>query len=317
METIENLKNQILELLKIDQASLVKVLITVSVIILFSVFRSIFLNIAFKKTSDTKKIHIWKQISSYVIALLFIILAFQIWSEGFKQILTFMGLLSAGVAIALKDIIANIAGWIYTLVYKPFEPGDRIEIDSVAGDVIEVQLLFFNILEIGNWVEADQSTGRIITIPNSLLFTKPLANYTRTFEYIWNEIGVLVTFESDWEHAKKILTDIIRKNHENFAPDAGKKIRAASKKMLIIYRQLTPIVYTSVKDSGVLLTIRYLCEPKKRRNSEMLLWEEILKAFKINPQIQFAYNTTRIYRADEEVRVQEKLTGKSANKSVL
>jgi hypothetical protein len=80
--------------------------------------------------------------------------------------------------------------------------------------------------------------------------------------------------------------------------------------MLILYRQLTPIVYTSVKDNGVLLTIRYLCEPKKRRNSEMSLWEEILKAFKATPEIQFAYNTTRIYRADEELKTQEKMTGR-------
>ena len=80
-----------------------------------------------------------------------------------------------------------------------------------AGDVIDIRLFQFSINEIGNWVDADQSTGRIIHIPNGIVFTEPQANYTAGFQYIWNEIPVLVTFESDWKKAKQILTDIV--NH--------------------------------------------------------------------------------------------------------
>jgi small-conductance mechanosensitive channel len=300
MNVIQQIKKLLMEIFHIDESAMVRVLITISIIILFSIFRSVFLNIAFKKTFDTKKFHALKQVSGYIIVLLFIVLAIQIWSEGFTHIATFMGLLTAGIAIALKDIVANIAAWIYILINKPFQIGDRIQLDIDAGDVIEIQPLYFTVLEIGKWVDADQSTGRIISIPNNLLFAKPLINYTKTFEYIWNEIGILVTFESNWELAKKLFGEIIKKRYEQFAPEARDKVRLASKKMMIIYPQLTPIVYTSVKDNGIMLTMRYLCEPRKRRNSEMILWEEILKIVKNAPEIEFAYNTLRIYKNGEE-----------------
>ena len=60
----------------------------------------------------------------------------------------------------------------------------------------------FSLMEIGNWVDAEQSTGRVIHVPNGKIFSEPLANYTDGFQYIWNEIPVLVTFESDWKKSQ-------------------------------------------------------------------------------------------------------------------
>lgn len=146
MNTIQEIKKLLVEVFHIDESAMIRVLITISIIILFSISRSVFLNIAFKKTSDTKKFHMLKQVSGYGMILLFIILAIQIWSEGFTHIATFMGLLTAGIAIALKDIVANIAAWIYILINKPFQIGDRIQLDIDAGDVIEIQPLYFTVL---------------------------------------------------------------------------------------------------------------------------------------------------------------------------
>jgi len=63
---------------------------------------------------------------------------------------------------------------------------------------------------------------------------------------------------------------------------------------MIFYSKLTPIVYTSVEESGVLLTIRYLCEPSRRRDSKQAIWEDVLKEFAKNKDIDFAYPTHRI-----------------------
>ena len=117
-------------------------------------------------------------------------------------------------------------------------------------------------MEIGNWVDADENTGRIIHIPNGKIFTETLANYGKGFEYIFNEIPVLVTFESDWEKAKKILERIAKDFGDDATKAAEKKIKKASQKFLIGKQKLHSTVYTKVADSGVLLTIRYLCMPK-------------------------------------------------------
>lgn len=64
---------------------------------------------------------------------------------------------------------------------------------------------------------------------------------------------------------------------------------------MIFYKNLTPIVYTSVKDSGVMLTMRFLCDPRQRRGYEQTIWKEVLKEFSKNEDIDFAYPTQRFY----------------------
>jgi len=128
-----------------------------------------------------------------------------------------------------------------------------------------------------------------------MILTDTLANYTKGFQFIWHEIPVLVTFESNWKKAKKILSEIVSKHAEDISNEAERRIKHASKKFMIFYTQLTPTVYTTVKDSGVLLTIRYLISPKTRRGSEQSIWEDILTRFGECNDIDFAYPTQRFY----------------------
>ena len=79
-------------------------------------------------------------------------------------------------------------------------------------------------------------------------------------------------------------------------------MRRAAKKYLIVAGKLTPTVYTSVKESGVMLTIRYLVDPRQRRSTEEKMWEDILVAFSVEPSISLAYPTTRFYALGESVQ---------------
>jgi small-conductance mechanosensitive channel len=237
---------------------------------------------------------------SVLVTSLAILLIAIVWLQALRQIGAFLGLLTAGLAIALKDPLTNIAGWLFIVIRKPFSVGDRIQIGDHSGDVIDIRLFQFTLLEIGNWVDADQSTGRVIHLPNSKVFLEAQANYTTGFLYIWNEIPVLITFESDWILAKSILLDLIKEHAAHLSDSAKDKLQEATKKYLITYRHLTPIVYTSVKDSGVLLTMRYLCDPRKRRSSEHEIWEGVLNEFARNKSIDFAYPTQRFYSHGEE-----------------
>ncbi len=121
-----------------------------------------------------------------------------------------------------------------------------------------------------------------------------MANFSQGFQYIWNEIPVLLTFESDWEKAKKILNDIVYSRTEHLSKEAEERVRQASKRYMIYYSKLTPIVYTSVDNSGVQLSIRYLCEPRKRRTTIQEIWETILIEFAKHDDIELAYPTQRV-----------------------
>ena len=210
------------------------------------------------KISDIKIRYQWQKISLYIAVFLIILFLINTWLNIFGSVATFLGLISAGIAIALKDPLVNMVAWLFILIRQPFKVGDRIQIGEIAGDVIDIRLFQFSLNEIGNWVDADQSTGRIIHIPNGKIFTEPQSNYTAGFQYIWHEIPVLLTFESNWKKAKQILTDVVNHHGVQLSQEAEKQIKAAARTFLIFYNKLTPIVYTTVKDSGVLLTLRYM-----------------------------------------------------------
>jgi small-conductance mechanosensitive channel len=272
-----------------------KVLISIVTIFIVLVLRQLILRIVFKKFEDVRVHYRWRKTSAYIAFLFAILILGRVWFEGFQSIATYLGLVSAGVAIALKDLLVNLAGWIFIIWRKPFEVGDRIQIGNQSGDVIDIRIFQFTLMEIGNWVDADQSTGRVIHIPNGKVFTEPQANYHKGFQYIWNEIPVLVTFESNWEKAKTILQEIGIRHAEHLSPHAEERIREASRKFMIFYTKLSPTVYTTVKDCGVLLTVRYISEPRRRRDSEQAIWEEILKEFDKCADIDFAYPTQRFF----------------------
>ena len=270
-----------------------KLIATFLAFCLFFVIRKLILTSIYKFVEDVKSRHQWRKVTSYIsFTLIFIIIA-QIWFKGIESIATYLGLLSAGIAIALKEPLTNLTGWLYIIWMSPFDIGDRIQLGSRSGDVIDTNIFNFTLMEIGNWVDADDHTGRIIHVPNGLIFTETLANYGKGFKYIWNEIPILLTFESDWKKAKKILEEVVIRNSKIQTKSAEKKFDEATKKFMVRKPTLESTVITKVEASGVELTLRYLCRPMLRRESEHKIWEDILNAFEGHPDIDFAYPTER------------------------
>ena len=270
-----------------------KIIATLLAIFLIVALRKSIINLFILRLEDAKIRYNWLRVTTYASVGFGIIIVGQIWLDGIGSIVTYLGLVSAGIAIALKDPITNVTGWLFILWNRPLEAGDRIQLGEHSGDVIDINFFNFTVMEIGNWVDADQNTGRIIHIPNGKIFIETLANYGKGFEYIFNEIPVLITFESEWKKAKKILEKIAKDFGEHPTRAAEKEIKKASQKFLIQDQKLDPVVYTKVAESGVRLTIRYLCSPQFRRETEQEIWEEILKEFDLEPNIELAYPTIR------------------------
>ena len=248
-----------------------------------------------RHADDASKQYSRRKGTSYLLGFIIFVLIFWIWIGLRGGLVTYLGILSAGLAIALQDPLTNFAGWLFLIVRRPFVVGDRIEIGEIAGDVIDIRLFQFSLIEIGKWVDADQSTGRIVHAPNGLVFRTPVANYTQGFNFIWNELPVMVTFESDWRKAKTILQRIADEHNPMQSEEAQEQVKQVSGRYLVYYTHLTPIVWTRVADSGVVLTVRYLCDPRQRRSTEMDIWEEILDAFARNEEIDFAYPSQRVF----------------------
>lgn len=270
-------------------------LVTIVVIAGLWVLQRVVLAIAYRRFTDPWTRYRWRKSVTYLFLAIAVLVISREWLEGFKSLATFLGLLTAGIAIALKDPLANLAGWGFIVWSRPFEVGDRIEIGKRKGDVIDVHLFNFTLNEIGGWVDADQSTGRIVHIPNQQVFTEAVANYDKGFKYIWNEVPVLVTYESNWRKAKELLTAIAFRHAQNLTAETERDLLAASQQYLINYKKLTPIVYTNTTPSGIMLTMRYLIEPRRRRGTVSAIWDDILTEFGQSKDIELAYHTVRSF----------------------
>ncbi len=281
-----------------------RLLSSILVVTVFWVARKLLITILWRRVTDIRARYRIRKFSLYVVVTIGAFVIGRVWFEGLPSLATFLGLITAGLAIALKDIVVNFAAWAFILWRRPLEVGDRIQIGEYRGDVVDLRVFQFTLLEIGNWVDAEQSTGRILHVPNGIVFTEVLANYTKGFQYIWDEIPVLVTFESNWKKAKQLLTEIVELHGRKAAEAAPNKVERAGEKFLISYSKLTPIVYTSVADSGVLLTMRYLCDPRERRATAQEIWEAILEAFGACDDIDFAYPTQRFYHNVSEGKLE-------------
>lgn len=262
--------------------------------------QKVVLALVYRRLTDPYTRYRWRKATTYAFIVVGVLVVGREWLEGFKSLATFLGLVSAGIAIALKDPLTNLAGWAYIVSRRPFDVGDRVEMGGHKGDVIDQRLFQFTINEIGGWVDADQSTGRIIHIPNGRIFTDPIANYDKGFKYIWNEVPVTVTYESNWKKAREVLTAIAFKHAEHLTVEAERDLLTASRQYFINYKKLTPIVYVAGVDSGVRLTMRYLIEPRRRRGTVSAIWEDILTEFAKSPDIDLAYHTVRSFRSTEE-----------------
>ena len=276
--------------LSTGQLKAVQSIVLVLVVVLL---RWVVLRVIHRRIEDPEVWYRARKIATYSATFIVLFFLLRIWLIQFENFATFLGLLSAGVAIALSDVLKNLAGWAYILTRRPFRVGDRIEVGDNAGDVIDIRVFRFSILEIGNWVHADQSTGRIIHIPNGLVFTSPVANFTEGFGFIWHEIRFLITFESDWKRAETAFAAILGEVAPGITGKAAERIKATARQYRIKYTHLTPAVYVSVEDSGVLLTGRVLVSVRQRRSVDQDVWRRLLDVIAADTTIELAYPTIR------------------------
>ena len=112
---------------------------------------------------------------------------------------------------------------------------------------------------------------------------------------MWHELPFLITFESNWRTAETILRNALKAHAPKLDNRDEQQIRSMARRYQIKIGAITPIVYLTVKDSGILLTGRFLVDARGRRSTEELLWKAILDAIAEDATVELAYPTVRTY----------------------
>ncbi len=225
-----------------------------------------------------------------------------LWARLFHNRGTFFGLVGAGVAVALREPLLSIVSRLAIFAGHIYTAGDRIEVEKMSGDVIDIGFFYTRLMEIGNWLGGDQVTGRIVQISNAQVFGKPVFNYTRNFAYIWDEVCLPITYDSNMQEATKILLDVGGEYTKDFLQGARQEMDQMQRYFLVPKFELDPQVYVKITSNWLQLTMRYLVEPKKRRAASSFIYGEVFKRVQQRKDIQIASETMdlTVRRADEK-----------------
>jgi small-conductance mechanosensitive channel len=192
--------------------------------IIYIIFRVFLEELIVKRLKQTKMKYSFKKTISILYFLVFLFALVAIWIEQTETILISYGLIGAGIAVSLQDVFKNFAGGITIFSSGIYRVGDRVEINGKIGDIIDIGVLYTTIMEIGEWVDGNQATGRLSFIPNSNVLSSNVNNFTKDHNFIWDEISLPITYDSDWKKAHEKIYKIIKKETEIIAVQADKEI---------------------------------------------------------------------------------------------
>ena len=265
----------------IDKNLVSSILITFMVLIIFSLIKNIGKYIIRTKTTGRTE-YVFNQLFRVVLSFIEIVVLIAIWSKYIQGIMTLISVGTAAMTIALRELILNFFCGIYIKVRKPFKVEDRIEIDGIKGDVMNISVLDFEVLEISNKDNNGQSTGIVISFPNSIVFSKPVKNINKGFKYIWEELVINVKMDCDLVNNKKEIYKIVNELEviKNIPKKMKAQISSANMNNRVYFNKYDPIIYTKLVEDHVELTVRYLMHPKKSRYVESVIWNKIYLAYK-------------------------------------
>lgn len=227
-----------------------------------------------------------------VAAVLLILGLLAIWFDNPNRLATAVGLVTAGVALALQRVITALAGYFVILRSNIFSVGDRIVMGSVRGDVIALGFIQTTIMEMGQpasiqdvtsptWVKSRQFTGRIVTVTNDKVFEEPVYNYTRDFPYLWEEISIPISYTADRERAEQILLECADRHTERINEMSQEALQVMRDRYFLHPADLTPKVYYRITNNWLELTVRFVVKEHGIRDIKDAVSRDILKDFDV------------------------------------
>ncbi|QXP55333.1 mechanosensitive ion channel family protein [Cellulophaga sp. HaHa_2_95] len=238
------------------------------------------------------------EIIGYVLIALLILISFTV--KNLEDYTIIIGLFTAGITFTLQELILSIAGSFYIFFVRVYKPGDRIEINGIKGDVIDIDSIYTTLMEMGEWVSSDNYSGRIVKISNAFVFKGPIKNYSMDFPFVWDELNILITYESDLDLAKKIVLEQAELLLADYTEKSIAKWEEMVERYYIEDSKLAPSIAINLTDNWVAINLRYITDYKKRRATKHELLELIQREIKATRgTVSFASTTLQLLKIPE------------------
>jgi small-conductance mechanosensitive channel len=247
-----------------------------------------------QRIQDLKTRYTANKVLSVLSIIVIIIISLRIWVTDTSSLIVSYGIIAAGLAFALQDVFKNFVGGILIIISGYYRVGDRISIDDKSGDVMDIGIFNTTLMEIRGWIGGDQPSGRLLVIPNSLVITRSFYNYTSDHSFVWDEISIPLTYDSDWRKAREIILAIIKKETDAMTARAEIEIERIGEKYYLPKKVVEPSVYISITDNWITLDARYVTDARSRRILRSRLNELILTEIEKEGSITVSSTTVTV-----------------------
>ena len=265
----------------IDKGILSVVILTIFVLVIFSLIKYVSNFFVRKKLTGRGEFFVSQSIRVFT-NIIEVLALLSVWSDYLKSFMTLISVISAAMTIALREIIVNYFCGLYIKIKRPFRVEDRIQVGDIKGDVMNISALDFEILEVSTKVSNGQSTGIVVSFPNSIILSQAIKNINKGFKYIWDELVVEIDLDCDLPKNKKEIYKIVNslETIKNIPVKMKKQLEETNIQNRVYFNQFDPIVYTKLCRDHIELTVRYLMHPKKARYVESVIWNKIYTSFR-------------------------------------
>jgi len=284
-----------MQMTSLDLAGIaLKLILSLAVVVITLIIYRAIRNTIKRKVEDPTRLQSLRVAVRNVLAVAGFLIVVVIWLPRGNTLLPSLGIVGAGLAIASQELIGSLAAGLNIWVGNIYRVGDRVRIGDVIGDVMDISLARTTVMEVGEWVKADQYTGRVVTVANRVVWTNPVYNFTQHWGYLWDEITLPITYESDWQRATELMLEHGQRYTKELQADAEAKLNRMIDRYPLKDTKVESTLYLAMTDNWIELTLRFLVDAQERRGVKDRLHRELLQYFQAEENISIASTTIEI-----------------------
>ena len=286
------------------------VVAAISMLVIYAVVHLLHRSIG-RYIQDTDTRYRARKIVSFLGYLTAALILAVVLSDRLTGLTVAFGVAGAGIAFALQEVIASVAGWVAISFGGFYSPGDRVQLGGIKGDVIDIGVLRTTLMELGQWVNGDLYNGRIVRVANSFVFKEPVFNYSGDFPFLWDEVTFPVRYGSDWKFARQLIEGVVNEVCGEYALKSKDAWKTVVRKYRIEDARIDPMVTIRSDENWIEYTVRYIVDYQRRRATKDLLFSRILEEVdKHSDRVGIATAGFELLSAPSfEVKLRDKPTG--------
>lgn len=232
-----------------------------------------------------------QKIGKRTVITLTVLVVLFIWIQAINVLVLIALLSGVFIVFMFRGLTNNIIGYFVIRSRQYFKVGHRVEINDIIGDVIEINLISITLLEVRNELSSDSNTGRMIKLPNKIIFDESIEMIGRANVFIWHELKYVLSFDSDWQAAEQIMTDV---GSEYFDESVRPELKEEKSYLTEDEEKARPVFSLNTNEEGIVLVLRYLVDYRRGTSTKTNLQRQILTQFTDHPDIRFATVDIRI-----------------------